>query len=53
MMTIKEKSKKKFDTVKFFRKVKEKISKETAEMSFEQYKEYLKINKLTSVNLIK
>ena len=48
MKTIKEKIKKEFDTVKFFRKVKEKIAMETAEMSFEQYKEYLKDNKLTS-----
>ena len=48
MKTIKEKIKKEFDTVKFFRKVKEKISLETAGMSFEQYKEYLKVNKLTS-----
>ena len=34
-------SKKSFDTVKFFRAVKEKIAKETSGMSFEQLKEYL------------
>lgn len=39
---------KKFDTVKFFRGVKEKISKETKNMSFEQFKEYLNQNRLTS-----
>ena len=36
-----------FDTVKFFRKVKEKIAKETKKgMNFEQYKKYLKQNRL-------
>ena len=33
-----------FDTVKFFRKVKEKISKEIYGMSDEQLKEYFKNN---------
>jgi len=33
---------KKFDTVKTFRAIKEKISLETADMNFEQIKQYLK-----------
>ncbi len=49
MKKIKEKTKKEFDTVKFFRNVKKKISKETGKMSFEQYKEYLKLNRLTPI----
>jgi len=36
--TIKEKE---FDTVKFFRSVKEKIAEETEGMSFKEFKEYL------------
>ena len=44
---IKEESKKKeFDTVKFFREVKEKISKETHDMTFQEFKEYLNGRKL-------
>jgi len=35
---------KKFDTVKTFRAIKEKISLEIANMNFEQIKEYLKTN---------
>lgn len=35
---------KEFDTVKYFREVKEKISKETTEMTFAQLKEYLRVN---------
>jgi beta-lactam-binding protein with PASTA domain len=37
---------KEFDTVKIFREIKEKISKEMAGMTFEQIKEYLKSNSL-------
>ena len=37
-----------FDTVKFFREVKEKIAKETRSMTFEQFKEYLNKRKLKS-----
>jgi hypothetical protein len=35
---------KEFDTVKTFRAIKDKISLEIKDMSFEQIKEYLKIN---------
>jgi hypothetical protein len=35
-----------FDTVKTFREIKEKISKELSEMTFDQIKEYLKSNSL-------
>jgi hypothetical protein len=35
---------KEFDTVKTFRAIKEKISLDMANMSFEQIKEYLKAN---------
>ena len=45
----KEPKKKEFDTVKFFREVKEKISKETEGMSFEQFKEYLSAHKVRPV----
>ncbi len=37
---------KEFDTVKFFRAVKEKIAKETKGMSFAEFKEYLNRRKL-------
>jgi hypothetical protein len=37
---------KEFDTVKFFRAVKEKIAKETEGMTFEEFKEYLSKRKL-------
>lgn len=40
---IKEKE---FDAVKFFREVKEKITKETKGMTFEEFKEYLNRRKL-------
>ena len=40
---IKEKE---FDTVNFFRTVKEKIAKETQGMSFKEFKEYLSKRKL-------
>ncbi len=46
-MTSKEKrEEKKFDTVKFFRTVKDKISKETEGMSFIEFKEYISNRKL-------
>ncbi|MEI6882294.1 MAG: hypothetical protein WCK82_13310 [Bacteroidota bacterium] len=40
------KQNKTFDTVKAFQEIKEKIAKETENMSFEQFKEYLKRNQL-------
>lgn len=40
---------KEFDTVKFFREVKEKIAKETKGMTFAELKEYLNQRKLKSV----
>ncbi len=39
---------KEFDTVKFFRAVKEKISKETQGLSFEEFKIYLNKKELKS-----
>ena len=41
-MKTKIKIEKKFDTVKVFREIKEKIAKETENMNFLQFKEYLK-----------
>lgn len=41
-----EKTKKEFDTVKFFREVKEKIAIDTKEMTFAEFKEYLNRRKL-------
>ena len=41
MKTKETKKEKEFDTVKFFRAVKEKISEETNGMSFKEFKEYL------------
>jgi hypothetical protein len=43
-MKTKAPKQKEFDTVKTFRTIKEKISKEMSGMSFEQIKEYLKKN---------
>ena len=40
------KNKKTFDTVAFFRAIKEKISKDIADMSFEQIKAYLQNKKV-------
>jgi len=40
---------KEFDTVKFFREVKEKIAKETQGMTFEELKEYINRRKLKLV----
>lgn len=45
-MNKSEKSKKEFDTVKFFREVKEKIARETKGMTFSEFKEYLNRRKL-------
>ena len=45
-MKTKSKKEKTFDTVKAFRGIKEKIAKETEEMTFEQFKAYLKRNQL-------
>jgi len=44
------KKEKKFDAVKMMRKIREQISSETENMSFEQLKEYIK-NKLTKGNV--
>jgi hypothetical protein len=41
--TFKEKE---FDTVKFFRTIKEKIARETQGMTFKEFKEYLNKRKL-------
>ncbi len=41
-----KKQEKQFDTVKFFRTVKDKISKETKDMSFAEFKEYINNRKL-------
>jgi hypothetical protein len=40
------KKEKKFDTVKVFREIKERIAKETEKMTFAEFKEYLNKNKL-------
>lgn len=45
-MSNKKIKKKDFDTVSFFREVKEKIAKETKNMSFAEFKEYLNQRKL-------
>ena len=45
-MNKKDKKEKDFDTVKFFREVKEKIAKETKGMTFSEFKEYLNRRKL-------
>ncbi|HNI45703.1 MAG: hypothetical protein JNM36_02935 [Chitinophagales bacterium] len=47
-MKTKIKTQKKFDTVKVFRDIKEKIAKETEKMTFEQFKAYLAKNQLAS-----
>lgn len=44
-----EKTNKEFDTVKFFREVKEKIARETKGMTFAEFKEYLNRRKLKLV----
>ena len=42
------KLKKTFDTVKVFREIKEKISKETEKITFAEFKEYLKQHQLNT-----
>lgn len=42
------KKEKTFDTVKVFMEIKEKIAKETENMTYQEFKEYLNKNKLTS-----
>ncbi len=42
MKTKQENQKKEFDTVETFRKIKDKISKDLKDMSFDEIKEYLK-----------
>ncbi len=37
---------KNFDTVEFFRKVKEKIAQETKDMSFDEFKKYMEARRL-------
>ena len=49
-MNKKEKKEKDFDTVKFFRAVKEKIAEETEGMNFAEFKKYLKKRKLRLMN---
>lgn len=44
METKKENQQKRFDTVKTFRKIKDKISEDLKGMTFEEIKEYLKKN---------
>ncbi|WP_298146745.1 hypothetical protein [Flavobacterium sp.] len=48
MKTKAKKIEKEFDTVKFFRAVKEKIAEETNGMSFKEFKEYLSKRKLNT-----
>jgi len=48
MKNDKKTKEKEFDTVKFFRAVKEKISNETQGMSFDEFKNYLNKRKLKS-----
>lgn len=45
-MKTTNKKEKTFDTVKVFREIKEKIAKETAKMTFAEFKEYLNKNRL-------
>lgn len=45
---MKTKKVKTFDTVKVFREIKEEIARETERMTFAEFKEYLKRNKLQS-----
>lgn len=47
-MKTKDKKEKTFDTVKVFREIKQKISKETEKMTFEEFKQYLEQNKLSA-----
>ncbi len=49
-MSKKECKEKEFDTVKFFRAVKEKIAEETKGMSFTEFKAYMEKRKLKTVH---
>lgn len=49
MITKKVKEDKTFDTVKFFREIKDKISKEIEGMTFEQLTEYLEKMQLSQI----
>jgi len=49
MSNLEEKKEKKFDTVKFFREVKEQISIDTKGMTFAEFKEYISQRKLRQV----
>lgn len=40
---------KNFDTVKYFRQVKEKIAQETKDMTFEEFKKYMEARRLKPV----
>ena len=51
MMKTTIKKEKTFDTVKVFRAIKEKIAKETENMTFKQFKEYVNKNQLTKEEL--
>lgn len=48
-MKQKIKTEKTFDTVKVFREIKEKIAKETENMTFAQFKEYLNKHKMKPI----
>jgi|TARA_R100000789_G_C2935718_1_gene130536 hypothetical protein len=48
-MSKSEKKEKAFDTVKYFRNVKEKIAKDTEGMTYAEFKEYLNKRKLKFV----
>lgn len=48
-MNNEQKKEKEFDTVKFFREVKERISKETKDMTFEELKAYLEKRKVKHI----
>ena len=50
-METKSKIVKEFDTVKTFREIKNKISKDIKNMTFEQFKEYLNQNKLEDIGI--
>ena len=45
-MDKKDRKEKEFDTVKYFRGVKQRIAEETKEMTFAEFKEYLNQRKL-------
>jgi hypothetical protein len=50
MKNIEQLKEKEFDTVKFFRAVKEKIANETKGMTFAEFKKYISNRKLKSAN---